>query len=80
MSKEEPKIEGHFYKMHPDDKVFWYDDGSVGTLAISFDGKKIINLFSGYPWQLTKEEKELFDKENPYWANALKDRKKVKKE
>lgn len=74
MSKEEPKIEGHFFKMHPDDKIWWYNDGSVGTHAFSFDKKRIINLFSGYPQQLTKEEKEIFDKENPYWADFFSDR------
>ncbi|MBP5406808.1 hypothetical protein J6Z19_06635 [bacterium] len=77
MSKENAEIrtDGFFEKRHPEDKIWWYNDGSVGTLAFSFDKKRIINLFSGYPWELTKEEKELFDKENPYWADFFSDRK-----
>jgi len=26
-------------------------------------------LFEDYPKKFTKEEKELFDKENPFWAD-----------
>ena len=70
-----------FYKKNsPSDKVWWVseysDDGdlSVGPLLISFDKKKIFNLFQDYPHALTKEQKELFDKENPYWKNFFKDR------
>lgn len=69
-----------FYKEHPSDKVWWvdeyYEDGyqSKGPLLISFDKKKIFNLFSDYPHALTKDQKELFDKENPYWANFFKGR------
>lgn len=35
---------------------------------------KIYNLFKDYPYNLTSEEKEIFDKENPYWADFFKDR------
>ena len=31
-------------------------------------------VYTTYPFKLTIEEKELFDKENPYWANFFKDR------
>ena len=61
-----------FYKKHKKDKVWWvrfYHD--IGRLAVSFDKKSIINLFPDYPSKLTKEEKDLFDKENPYWAKFL---------
>lgn len=70
-----------FYKEHSSDKVWWVseysDDGyqPKGPLLISFDKKKIFNLFSDYPHALTKEQKELFDKENPFWADFFKDRK-----
>ena len=70
-----------FYKKNsPSDKVWWVseysDDGdlSVGPLLISFDKKKIFNLFQDYPHALTKEQKELFDKENPYWKDFFKGR------
>ena len=64
-----------FYKEHPSDKVWWVDeyedDGfqARGPLLISFDKKKIFNLFQDYPHALAKEQKELFDKENPFWVN-----------
>ncbi len=45
-----------------------------GEFLFTFDGKRIFNLFKDYPYELTKEQKELFDKANPYWANYFKDR------
>ena len=39
---------------------------------VSFDKKKIYNLFADYPHNLTAEEKEIFDKENPYWCDFFK--------
>lgn len=64
-----------FYKQHKKDKVWWVDDlDSVGQFLFSFDKKQIFNLFSDYPHKLTAEQKQLFDKENPYWADFFKDR------
>lgn len=40
----------------------------------SFDKIKVYNLFSDYPYALTQSEKEIFDKENPYWKEFFKDR------
>ena len=31
-------------------------------------------MFADYPHKLTPEQKETFDKENPYWADFFKDR------
>ena len=45
-----------------------------GNHEFTFDGKKIYNLFRDYPHNLTKQEKELFDKENPYWVQFFADR------
>lgn len=36
--------------------------------------KKILFLFEDYPKNFTPEEKALFDKENPYWANFFRGR------
>ena len=47
----------------------------IGEMNFTFDGKKIFNLFQDYPHELTKEQKALFDKENPFWADFFKDRK-----
>lgn len=79
-----------FYKEKLDDKIWkvthyrLYDkekgfiDGNcdviVGELLFSFDKKKIYNLWTDYPQKFTKKEKEIFDKENPYWKNFFKNR------
>lgn len=47
----------------------------IGPMLISFDKKKVYNLWQDYPHNMTKEEVELFDKENPFWADFFKDRK-----
>lgn len=63
------------YKNHKDDKISWIDDSeTVGIFEFTFDGKKIFNLFADYPYKLTPEQKRIFDKENPYWAEFFKDR------
>ena len=60
-----------FYKDEPTDKVWWVDnqDEVKGEHLFSFDKKQIFNLFQDYPWKLSKEQKEIFDKENPFWAD-----------
>ena len=56
-------------------KFRWIDNADrVGEHEFTFDGKKIYNLFRDYPYELTAEEKEMFDKENPFWADFFKDR------
>lgn len=61
-----------FYKEKPGDKVWWIDDlDTVGIILFSFDKKRIFNLFKDYPQELTKEQKAIFDRENPYWAELL---------
>lgn len=58
-----------FYKNNRSDKIWWVDNSeSVGERLFTFDKKTIYNMFSDYPAKLTPEQKELFDKENPYWA------------
>lgn len=61
-----------FYKENPTDKVWWVDDpDNVGTIRFSFDKKKIYYLYRDYD-KLKGEEKEIFDKENPFWAAFFK--------
>lgn len=63
-----------FYKNKPSDKIYWIDNiGVIGEFLFSFDKKKIYNLFRDYPQKLTNEEKIIFDRENPYWADFFKD-------
>lgn len=79
-----------FYKNHKNDKVWWVEhyiildkdrpitsdnvDKLLGELLISFDKKNIFNLWIDYPHKLTKEQKEIFDKENPFWRDFFKGR------
>ena len=64
------------YKLNDEEKRV--ADGNfdivTGELLFSFDKKKIYNLWTDYPQKFTQEEKELFDKENSYWADFFKDR------
>ena len=56
-----------FYKENPTDKVWWVDDpDDVGTIRFSFDKKKIYYLYRDYH-VLPPNEKEIFDRENPFW-------------
>jgi hypothetical protein len=65
-----------FYKENENDTIFWVDNPeTVGVWLFTFDKKNIFNMFSDYPYKLTKQQKEIFDKENPYWADFFKDRK-----
>jgi hypothetical protein len=64
-----------WYKKEETDKIWWLDDDeSVGEIVFSFDKKTEFNLYLDYPHNLTPEQKELFDKENPFWADYFKDR------
>lgn len=71
--EENSKI--NFYKNNDTDTIWWAENvNTIGQHEFSFDKIKIYNLFKDYPYKLTKEEKEIFDKENPYWAEFFKDR------
>lgn len=64
-----------FYKNNNNDVVFWIDNvENKGEFLFTFDKKKIYNLFADYPHKLTANEKEIFDKENPYWRDFFADR------
>ena len=73
--KDKSKMVPFFYKNNKTDKIWWLDNtGTVGDWIFSFDKKKLFNMFADYPHNLTKEQKEIFDKENPYWKEFFKDR------
>ena len=66
---------GDFYKENLDDKIWWKDTSDKdGEFVFSFDKKKEFNMFRDYPHELTAEQKKIFDKENPFWADFFKDR------
>ena len=63
-----------FYKNKKADKIWWVNNGTIGIWEFTFDKKTIFQMFSDYPYKLTKEQKEIFDRENPFWADFFKDR------
>ncbi len=61
-----------YYKNKKTDKIWWIRDPDIcGVWEFTFDKKVIFNMFQDYPEKLTKEQKEIFDKENPFWAENL---------
>lgn len=69
------KSDKHFYKENETDSIWWVDDPETkGVWEFSFDRETVFNMFADYPAKLTPEQKEIFDRENPYWANFFKDR------
>lgn len=69
-------MKNKWYKEDPKNKIWWLDnsDEVEGEWIFSFDKKTTFNMFRDYPQKLTKEQKEIFDKENPYWADFFKGR------
>lgn len=65
-----------WWKDGPTNEIWWRDNGHKGEFIFSFDKTKEYNLFQDYPYRLTAEEKELFDKENPHWKEFFADRQK----
>ena len=65
-----------FYKNNPTDVIWWVDneEETKGEWLFSFDKIEVFNMFSDYPHKLTAEQKKIFDKENPYWAEFFSDR------
>lgn len=73
---EENTEKYEFYKKNKKDLIYWVDNpGFVGRHLFSFDKKKIYNLFIDYPHNLTKEEREVFDRENSFWKEFFSGRK-----
>lgn len=68
-----------WYKENDSDKIWWLDnsDDISGEFVFSFDKIHGFNLFSDYPYKLNKEQKAIFDEENPYWYNFFIDRQEV---
>ena len=65
-----------FVKNHRNDVIWWVDNAEEvkGEYLFTFDKIEIFNMFRDYPHKLTEEQREIFDKENPYWADFFKDR------
>ena len=64
-----------FYHENKGDKVWWTSKRGVrGEHLFSFDKKKVYNLFRDYPHELSSEQLEIFNKENPFWVDFFSDR------
>lgn len=65
-----------WYKNEPTDKIWWLDnaDEKVGEWIFSFDKETTFNMFADYPHKLSAEQKAIFDKENPFWADFFRGR------
>lgn len=78
MSKGRDQVEqlNNYFKNNPTDVIWWVDNSSEvkGEWIFTFDKKTHFNMFSDYPHKLTKEQKKIFDEENPEWAEFFKDR------
>lgn len=62
-------------KIKNNNQVQWIrNPRQKGEFLFTFDGDRIFNLFRDYPHELTNEQKEIFDAENPYWADYFKER------
>ena len=66
-----------FIKNNENDVIWWVDNGNEtkGEWLFTFDKTNFFNMFQDSPHKLTKKKREIFDKENPYWADFFKDRK-----
>lgn len=67
----------NWFKQNDTDKIWWLDNGDdvIDEFVFSFDKKQEFYLYQDYPYALTKEQREIFDKENPFWAEFFADRK-----
>ena len=65
-----------FKKNNPNDVIWWVDNANdvKGEWLFTFDKKVFFNMFRDYSDKLTEEQREIFARENPYWADFFKDR------
>lgn len=70
------ELSNRLYKKRKNDKIWWANiEDRDGEFVFTFDKKVFFNLFADYPYKLTAEQKRIFDKENPFWADFFSDRK-----
>lgn len=66
----------NLFKNNPTDSIWWVDNAEdvKGEWIFTFDKKTFFNMFQDYPHKLSPEQKRLFDKENPFWAEFFNNR------
>ncbi len=68
-------MQNEWAKNNKKDKIWWeIFPHRRTTPPFSFDKKVVYTIWADYPHKLTPEQKEIFDKENPFWADFFKDR------
>ena len=68
-------MQNKWYKNNDNDIIWWKDTSDMtGVWIFSFDKIKEFNMFRDYPDKLSSGQKQLFDIENPYWADFFSDR------
>ncbi len=63
--------ESCYWHKEKSDKV-WFLENGTDNIVFSFDRIHKFYLYRDYPYKLTREQKEIFDKENPFWADFFK--------
>lgn len=64
-----------FIKNNKSDKIWWLIDTEVrGEFVFTFDKKELFYLYRDYD-KMTAKQKQIFDRENPFWADFFKGRK-----
>lgn len=64
-----------WYKNNDSDRIWWRENPDrIGEWVFSFDRITEYNMFSDYPYKLTPEQREIFNKEYPEWAEFFRDR------
>ena len=64
-----------WYKNNAKDVIWWKETETKGDFIFSYDKNAEFNLFQDYPYRMTKRQIEIFDTENPFWADFFEDRK-----
>lgn len=58
-----------YYKRNRGDTIWWIaypDDYGTWDFTFDRDGGEIFNFYRDYPNKLSKKQKEIFDRENPF--------------
>ena len=64
-----------WYKNKETDTIWWKDDPTViGVWIFSFDKTTEFNMFHDYPYKLTKEQKQIFDRNLEEFIDKWKNR------
>lgn len=59
-------------KNNDGDSIYWTSEiDKLDSFLFSFDKETIYDLYEDYPQNLTKAQREIFDRENPFWADLL---------